>query len=361
MTLRVFCGDVQIGGGAPLSIQSMCNTDTRDTLSCLAQIRTLYSEGCQIIRLAIPDLEAAEAFGRTKIQLRKEGISIPMVADIHFDYRLALAAIEAGADKVRINPGNIGSIERVRQVVEAAKARQIPIRVGVNSGSLEKDIVARDGGVTARGLADSALRNVAILENMGFHDIVISMKSSDVKMNYDACMMVSAESEHPLHIGVTEAGTLKMGQIKSAAGLGALLLAGVGDTMRISLTADPIEEVRYAKTLLKTLGLRRGGIDFVSCPTCGRTRVDLVSIADKVERALAPFENPLIQKERSLKVAVMGCAVNGPGEAKEADFGVAGGDGKGIIFSKGEILCSVPEEQIVSALVELVKENIEKY
>lgn len=358
MTRQVMCGDVAIGGGAPVSIQSMCNTDTRDSKACVAQIRELAEAGCEIIRLAVPDMEAAEGFGKTKKTLRSEGIHIPMVADIHFDYRLALAAIEAGADKVRINPGNIGDIDRVRQVVEAARSHQIPIRVGVNGGSLEKDILERDGGVTARGLADSALRNVKILEDMDFGDIVISMKSSNVQMNYDACRLVAAETDHPLHIGVTEAGTLKMGQIKSAAGIGALLLAGVGDTMRVSLTAQPIEEVKYAQALLKSIGFRRAGIDFVSCPTCGRTRVDLVGIAQQVENALAPFDAKLLAQGRSLKVAVMGCAVNGPGEAKEADFGLAGGDGKAILFSRGEIIRSVPEEQAVAALVELVKTEI---
>lgn len=359
-THKVMCGDVAIGGTAPISIQSMCNVDTRDSRACVEQIKRLSEAGCEIIRLAVPDSEAADALGVTIRELRKNGLTIPVVADIHFDYRLALAAIKNGADKIRINPGNIGDTDRVRAVVDAAKERHIPIRIGVNGGSLEKDILAREGGVTARGLAESALRNAKLVEDMDFGDIVISMKSSDVRMNFEACRLVSENTNHPLHIGVTEAGTLSMGKIKSAAGIGALLLCGIGDTMRVSLTADPIEEIYAAKAILKSIGLRKTGIDLVSCPTCGRTRVDLVRIARDVERALAPFDEMLAAAGKSLKVAVMGCAVNGPGEAKEADLGVAGGDGKGLIFAKGEIIKAVSEDKITEELTEMVKKRILK-
>lgn len=359
-THKVLVRNLEIGGGAPVSIQSMCNTDTRDSAACVEQITRLCDAGCEIIRLAVPDMEAADALKTTIHVLRQNKIEIPVVADIHFDYRLALAAIESGADKIRINPGNIGDRERVRKVVESAKSHRIPIRVGVNGGSLERDILERDGGVTARGLADSALRNVKILEDMDFGDIVISMKSSDVQMNFDACRLVAAETDHPLHIGVTEAGTLAAGKIKSAAGIGALLLLGIGDTMRVSLTSDPVEEIYAAKEILKSVGLRKAGINLVSCPTCGRTKVDLVGIAGAVERALAPFDAELAKRGKSLKIAVMGCAVNGPGEAKEADLGVAGGDGKGLIFAKGEIIKSVPEEKIVEELTKMVGELVEK-
>ncbi len=357
MTKKILCGNVEIGGDAPVSIQSMCNTKTEDSESTVAQIRELYSEGCQIIRLAVPSIEAVEGFERTKKALRSEGIDIPMVADIHFDYRLALGAIKAGADKVRINPGNIGSREKVKQVADAAKAAGIPLRIGVNGGSLEKDILERDGKVTARGLADSALRNLELLEDLGFSDMVVSLKSSDVKLNYDACKLVAAETHYPMHIGVTEAGTSEMGQIKSAAGIGALLLEGVGNTMRVSLTAPPIEEVRYAKMLLKALGIRRGGINFISCPTCGRTAVDLQGLAKSAERELSDISARLEAEGKSMNVAVMGCGVNGPGEAREADFGLAGGVGKAVIFSKGEIIKTVDEGEAVAQL----KELIEKY
>ncbi|MBR1993468.1 MAG: flavodoxin-dependent (E)-4-hydroxy-3-methylbut-2-enyl-diphosphate synthase, partial [Firmicutes bacterium] len=336
------------GGGEPVSIQSMTNTKTTDVQGSLAQIRALEEAGCQIVRLAVPDMDAAAAFKEIKAKA-----NVPLVADIHFDHRLAIAAIEAGADKVRINPGNIGSEENVKKVIDAAKARRIPIRVGVNSGSLEKDIVARDGGVTAAGLAESALRNVAILEKYDFDDIVISLKSSDVKMNYDAYKIVHAKSNYPLHIGVTEAGTPSRGKIKSAAGIGALLLEGIGDTLRVSLTADPVEEVHFAKELLTALGMRKEGIEIVSCPTCGRTEVDLEKIAGAVERRAAELN---AKGAHDLKIAVMGCAVNGPGEAKGADLGVACGKGKGLLFMNGEIVKSVKEEDIADELMKMAEE-----
>ena len=348
MTKKIMCGDVQIGGGVPVSIQSMTNVNTADVAAAKAQIERLQDAGCQIIRLAVPDMDAAAAFKEIKAKA-----NVPLVADIHFDHRLAIAAIEAGADKVRINPGNIGSEENVKKVIDAAKARRIPIRVGVNSGSLEKDIVARDGGVTAAGLAESALRNVAILEKYDFDDIVISLKSSDVKMNYDAYKIVHAKSNYPLHIGVTEAGTPSRGKIKSAAGIGALLLEGIGDTLRVSLTADPVEEVHFAKELLTALGMRKEGIEIVSCPTCGRTEVDLEKIAGAVERRAAELNAKGVH---DLKIAVMGCAVNGPGEAKGADLGVACGKGKGLLFMNGEIVKSVKEEDIADELMKMAEE-----
>lgn len=344
----VRCGNIKIGGDNPVSIQSMTNTRTTDVRGTLEQIRTLEEAGCQIVRLAVPDMYAAEAFKEIKAKAH-----VPLVADIHFDHRLAVAAIEAGADKVRINPGNIGSEEGIRKVIEAAKTRRIPIRVGVNSGSLEKDILAKYGAVTAEGLAESALRNVAVLEKYDFDDIVISLKSSDVKMNYDAYKMVHSKSHYPLHIGVTEAGTPSRGKIKSAAGIGALLLEGIGDTLRVSLTARPVEEVHFAKELLAALGMRKDAIEIVSCPTCGRTEVDLETIASAVER-----KADLLSKKgvKNLKIAVMGCAVNGPGEAKGADVGVACGKGKGLLFASGEIVKAVKEEDIVDELMKLAEE-----
>lgn len=348
MKKTVKCGNIIIGGGERVSIQSMTNTKTTDVQGSLAQIRALEEAGCQIVRLAVPDMDAAAAFKEIKAKA-----NVPLVADIHFDHRLAIAAIEAGADKVRINPGNIGSEENVKKVIDAAKARRIPIRVGVNSGSLEKDIVARDGGVTAAGLAESALRNVAILEKYGFDDIVISLKSSDVKMNYDAYKIVHDKSNYPLHIGVTEAGTPSRGKIKSAAGIGALLLEGIGDTLRVSLTANPVEEVHFAKELLTALGMRKEGIEIVSCPTCGRTEVDLEKIAGAVERRAAELN---AKGAHDLKIAVMGCAVNGPGEAKGADLGVACGKGKGLLFMNGEIVKSVKEEDIADELMKMAEE-----
>lgn len=345
MRKSVKCGSVVIGGGNPVSIQSMTNVDSRDEKALLSQIRQLQDAGCEIVRIAIPDIEAAETLAKVKPQ-----VEVPLVADIHFDYRLAIAAIEAGADKIRINPGNIGSDERVQAVVDAAKAKNVPIRIGVNSGSLEKDIVEKNGGVTAEGLAESALRNVKRIEDMGYDNLVVSLKSSDVKMNYEAHKLVAEQTDHPIHIGITEAGTLARGKVKSAVGIGALLLDGIGDTMRVSLTADPVEEVYFAKEILESMGLRQPKVNLVSCPTCGRTKVNLQHLAEEVDRRLADADVPA-----GLKVAVMGCVVNGPGEAKEADFGVAGGDGKGVIFAKGEILKTVEEKDIVDELIKTIE------
>lgn len=340
-------GDVMIGGGNPIAIQSMTNVNPLDENALINQIKALENEGCQIIRLAVPSMEAAEIFGRIK---RK--VEIPMVADIHFDYRLAIEAINQGADKIRINPGNIGSRENLEKVVNAAKNRQIPIRVGVNSGSLEKDIVMKRGRVDAEGLAESALRNLKLIEDMGYDNLVVSLKSSDVKMNYEAHKLVASMTEHPIHIGITEAGTVKSGKLKSAVGLGSLILAGVGDTMRVSLTADPIEEVSFAKDILYSIGLRKDRVNLVSCPTCGRTKINLEKLANDVEHALEKegIHDPIT-------VAVMGCVVNGPGEAKEADYGLAGGDGKGIIFSKGEVIKVVNEEDLLDELLSIIRRD----
>ena len=333
-------GDKVIGGGNPILIQSMTNTKTEDVAATVAQIRKLTAAGCEIIRCAVPTMEAAEALK----EIKKE-IDIPLVADIHFDYRLAIAAIENGADKIRINPGNIGSQERVKAVVDAAKERNIPIRVGVNSGSLEKNLVEKYQGVTAEGLVESALQKVAMIEDMGYDNLVISIKSSDVLMCAKAHEMIASQTEYPLHVGITEAGTLLAGNIKSAIGLGIILSQGIGDTIRVSLTGDPLEEVKSAKLILRTLGLRTGGIEVVSCPTCGRTQIDLIGLANQVENMVADI--PL-----NLKVAVMGCVVNGPGEAKEADIGIAGGKNEGLLIKKGEIVKKVPEDQLLSVLRE---------
>lgn len=341
----VYCGNIKIGGGAPISIQSMTNVDSRNEKALLTQIEGLAEAGCDIVRIAVPDMESAEVFGRVKRQ-----VSVPLVADIHFDYKLAIAAIEAGADKIRINPGNIGSRQRVKAVVNAARERNIPIRVGVNSGSLEKDILEKNGGVTAAGLAESALRSAAYIEDLGYDNLVLSLKSSDAAMNYQAHRLVAEETRHPIHIGITEAGTLKRGKVKSAVGIGALLLSGIGDTMRVSLTADPVEEVIYAKEILEAAGLRRPKVDLVSCPTCGRTRVDLQGLAEEVDRRLSEIDC----LPDGLKIAVMGCTVNGPGEAREADFGVAGGNGKGVIFAKGQVLKTVREEEIAEELIKVI-------
>ena len=344
----VYCGDVMIGGNAPVSIQSMTNTKTSDIKSTMKQIDELVENGCQIIRLAVPDMDAA--FALREIKKRSP---IPVVADIHFDYRLALESIKSGVDKIRINPGNIGSEEGVRKIVKAAKERKIPIRVGVNSGSLERDILARYGRVTAEGLAESALRNVSLLEKFDFNDIVISLKSSDAKMNFDAYRIVSESSDYPLHIGVTEAGTLKRGRVKSAVGIGALLLCGIGDTMRVSLTANPVEEVIFAKEILAAIGMINEDIEIVSCPTCGRTEVNLEKIASAVESRTGELKAKGI---KSMKLAVMGCAVNGPGEAKGADIGVACGKGKGVLFVKGKIVKTVKEEEIADELIKIAEE-----
>lgn len=347
MKKQIKCGRVLIGGGAPVSVQSMTNVDSRDEAALLRQIDALEAAGCDIVRVAIPDMEAAETLGRVRRRTQ-----MPLVADIHFDHRLAIAAIENGADKIRINPGNIGGKEKVRQVVEAAKEYHIPIRVGVNSGSLERDILEKNGGVTAEGLAESALRSLALIEDMGFDDLAVSLKSSDVAKNYQAHRIVAEKTDHPIHIGITEAGTLRRGKVKSAIGIGALLLAGIGDTMRVSLTADPVEEVRYGIEILEALGLRQPKVNLVSCPTCGRTKVDLQALAEEAERRLAASDI-----RPGLTVAVMGCAVNGPGEAREADYGIAGGQGKGVIFARGQLLMTVPEEELIDHLMRVIEEH----
>lgn len=338
MTKTVTIGNRVIGGGNPILIQSMTNTKTEDVTATVAQIQALTAAGCDIIRCAVPTMEAAEALTEIKKQ-----ISIPLVADIHFDYRLALAAIEHGADKIRINPGNIGAKERVQAVVEAAKERNIPIRVGVNSGSLEKELVEKYHGVTAEGIVESALDKVHLIENMGYDNLVISIKSSDVLMCVKAHELIAEKTDHPLHVGITEAGTLLSGNIKSAIGLGLILHQRIGDTIRVSLTGDPLEEIKSAKLILRTLGLRKGGIEVVSCPTCGRTKINLIELANQVETMVADI--PL-----DIKVAVMGCVVNGPGEAKEADIGIAGGCGEGLIIKHGEVFKKVPEDELLEAL-----------
>ena len=337
-TKTIKIGNQVIGGGHPVLIQSMTNTKTEDVAATVAQILTLEKAGCQIIRCAVPTMEAARALGEIKKQ-----IHIPLVADIHFDYKLAIAAMENGADKIRINPGNIGSRERIQAVVDVAKERQIPIRVGVNSGALEKELVEKYHGVTAEGLVESALDKVKIIEDMGYDQLVISIKSSDVLMCAKAHELIAQKTDYPLHVGITEAGTLFSGNIKSAVGLGIILYQGIGDTIRVSLTGDPSEEVKSAKRILKTLGLRNGGIEVVSCPTCGRTQIDLIGLANKVEDMVQDI--PL-----DIKVAVMGCVVNGPGEAKEADIGIAGGKGVGLLIKKGEIIKKVPEDQLLETL-----------
>ena len=332
-------GDRVIGGGNPILIQSMCNTKTEDVTATVAQILKLEQAGCDIIRVAVPTLEAAAALKEIKKQ-----IHIPLVADIHFDYRLAIAAMENGADKIRINPGNIGSKERVKAVVDRAKELHIPIRVGVNSGSLEKGLIEKYGGVTAEGLVESALEKTALIEQMGYDNLVISIKSSDVMMCVKAHELIHSQTSYPLHVGITEAGTLTSGNIKSAVGLGLILHQGIGDTIRVSLTGDPVEEIKSAKLILRTLGLRKGGIEVVSCPTCGRTRIDLIGLANQVENMVTEFD------QLNVKVAVMGCVVNGPGEAKEADLGIAGGIGEGLLIKKGEIVKKLPESELLSAL-----------
>lgn len=333
-------GDRVIGGGNPILIQSMTNTKTEDVAATVAQILRLEKAGCEIVRCTVPTMAAAEAIGQIKQQ-----IHIPLVADIHFDYKMAIAAMENGADKIRINPGNIGGKDKVAAVVSVAKEREIPIRVGVNSGSLEKELVEKYHGVTAHGLVESALDKVGMIEDLGYDNMVISIKSSDVLMCVEAHDVLAQKTSYPLHVGITEAGTLQSGNIKSAIGLGLILHHGIGDTIRVSLTGDPVEEIKSAKLILRTLGLRQGGIEVVSCPTCGRTRIDLIGLANQVEELVADI--PL-----DIKVAVMGCAVNGPGEAKEADIGIAGGVGEGLLFRKGEIVRKVPENQLLDALRE---------
>lgn len=337
-TRVVQIGDRKIGGGNPILIQSMTNTKTEDVDATVAQILALEKAGCEIIRCTVPTEEAARAVGEIKKQ-----IHIPLVADIHFDYRMAIAAIENGADKIRINPGNIGSAEKVKAVVDAAREREIPIRVGVNSGSLEKPFLEKYGGVTAEGIVESALDKVRMIEELGYRNLVISIKSSDVLMCVRAHELLADRTDYPLHVGITEAGTVRSGNIKSAIGLGLILSRGIGDTIRVSLTGDPVEEVRSARLILRTLGLRKGGVEVVSCPTCGRTQIDLIGLAAKVEALVEDY--PL-----DIKVAVMGCAVNGPGEAREADLGIAGGRGEGLLIKKGEIIRKVPEDQLLNAL-----------
>ena len=332
-------GGVVIGGGAPVAIQSMCNTATEDVAATVAQILRLEQAGCQIIRVAVPTMEAAAAIGAIK-----KAIHIPLVADIHFDYRLALRCAAEGVDKIRINPGNIGSHERVRAVAETCREHRIPIRIGVNGGSLEKPLLAKYGGVTAQALVDSAMGHVQLLNDCGFDDICLSVKCSHVPTNMAAYSLLSRETDYPLHLGVTEAGTPEMGVLKSAIGIGGLLCQGVGDTIRVSLTADPVEEVIAAKKILQAAGIRKFGPDLISCPTCGRTKYDMIPIAREVERRLQGCTKPIT-------VAVMGCAVNGPGEARSADVGIAGGDGEGLLFRKGEILYKVPQDKLVDALM----------
>lgn len=331
-------GDKKIGGGNPILIQSMTNTKTENVEATVAQILELEKAGCEIIRCTVPTLEAAKALAEIKKQ-----IHIPLVADIHFDYKMAIAAMEYGADKIRINPGNIGSLDRVKAVVDVAKERNIPIRVGVNSGSLEKQLVEKYHGVTAEGIVESALDKVKIIEDLGYDNLVISIKSSDVLMCVKAHELLADKTVYPLHVGITESGTVQSGNIKSAIGLGIILNQGIGDTIRVSLTGNPVEEIKSAKLILRTLGLRKGGIEVVSCPTCGRTQIDLIGLAQRVEKLVEDY--PL-----DIKVAVMGCVVNGPGEAKEADLGIAGGIGEGLLIKKGEVIKKVPEELLLQTL-----------
>lgn len=342
-TRPVFIGKVQVGGGAPVSVQSMTKTDIRDAVATIEQIKQLALDGCEIIRVAVPDREAAAALPA----ILKE-TTIPLVADIHFDHRLALEAIKAGVAGLRINPGNIGGRDKVEEVVKAASERGIPIRIGVNAGSLEKEVVERYGGITAGAMAESALRHIDILEKLNFCDIKISLKASNVPLMVDAYRLLAAQVDYPFHIGVTEAGTLRSGTVKSAVGIGILLNEGIGDTIRVSLTGNPNHEVRVGYEILNALGLRRRGVELISCPTCGRTRIDLIRIAGEVEERLQGLDRPL-------KVAVMGCVVNGPGEAREADVGIAGGKGTGLIFRKGEIVRKVPEDRLVDELLKEIE------
>lgn len=340
MTKRLYVGNVAVGGGAPVSIQSMCNTRTDDMAATVAQIRELQAAGCEIIRVAVPDEAAAQAVDKIKAE-----IEIPLIVDIHFNYKLALMCAERGADAIRINPGNIGGADRVKAVADACRARKIPIRIGVNGGSLEKDLKAKYGGVTAEALVESAMGHVKLLNRFDFDDICISVKCSDVPLTMAAYRLLSERTDYPLHLGVTEAGTPSMGLIKSAIGIGGLLCMGVGDTIRVTLTANPVEEIYAAKKILKAAGLRKDGVNLIACPTCGRTRIDLIPLAEEVERRLMGCA-------KNITVAVMGCAVNGPGEASAADIGIAGGNGEGLIFRKGEILYKVPEERLLDALMD---------
>lgn len=342
MTRQILVGGVPVGGGAPVTIQSMTNTRTDDVAATVDQIRRLEEAGCQIIRVAVPDMAAAKAVGAIKA-----GIHIPLVVDIHFDYKLALACVEEGCDAVRINPGNIGGEDRVKAVAEACKVRNLPIRIGVNGGSLEKPLLAKYGGVTPEALVESAFGHIALLEQYDFHDICVSLKSSSVVTTMAAYRLMSEKSDYPLHLGVTETGTTRMGTIKSAIGIGGLLALGIGDTLRVSLSADPVEEVYAAKDILKALGMAENEPNLVSCPTCGRTRIDLIGLANQVEERLKNVHKPIT-------VAVMGCVVNGPGEASAADVGIAGGQGEGLLFRKGEIVKKVPQEQLVDELFHLI-------
>lgn len=356
MTKQVRCGRVLIGGGAPVSIQSMTNVDTRDSKKLLAQINALEDAGCDIVRVAIPDEAAAKSFAKVCQETK-----MPLVADIHFNYKLAIAAIEAGADKIRINPGNIGSDDRVAKVVEAAGNKGIPIRVGVNSGSLDKKLLAKHGGVTAAALAESAIDTLDKIECMGYDNLVLSIKSSNVKMNYDAHMLVKEMTEHPLHIGITESGTPENGRLKSAVGIGSLLLAGVGDTLRVSLTDDPVNEVLFGRRILESVGLREKSIEIVSCPTCGRTEVNLIEMANDAEESLREIGNRRAMLGlKPLKIAVMGCVVNGPGESREADYGIAGGNKEGLVFAHGEIIAKVSEDELIPTLIDIVSKDTTK-
>ncbi len=338
-TREVKIGNVTIGGNYPVAIQSMCNTDTRDIEKTVAQILELERAGCQIVLVAVPDMEAAKAVGEIK-----KRISIPLVADIHYDYLLALTVMDLGVDKVRINPGNIGEEKRIQAVIEKAKQKKIPIRIGVNSGSLERDLLQKYGNVTPEALVESALRHVRILEKYQFYDIVVSIKASSVPFSIEAYSLLSEKIDYPIHVGITEAGTIYSGSIKSAVGIGSILSKGIGDTIRVSLTGNPVEEIKVAKEILKSMGMLQQGIELISCPTCGRTQIDLISIANEVEKRCQEIH-------KNLKVAVMGCAVNGPGEAREADIGIAGGKGEGLLFKKGKIIKKVPEAELVEELI----------
>ena len=338
-TGRIRVGSLYIGGDAPITVQSMTNTDTRDVRSTVEQIKRLEEAGCDIVRVAVPDAEAAEAVGAIK-----KATGIPLVVDIHFDYRLALTCMENGADKVRLNPGNIGGTDRVRKVVGMAGARGIPIRIGVNSGSVEKAILEKYGGITPEGMVESALNHARILEELDFYDIAFSIKASSVPMTLAANRLMSEKSSYPLHIGVTEAGTIFRGTVKSSVGIGTLLAEGIGDTLRVSLTGDPVEEVKVGREILRSLGIEKGGVEFISCPTCGRCRIDLINTANIIEQKLAGCT-------KNIKIAIMGCAVNGPGEAREADIGIAGGDGEALLFRKGEIIRKIPQDRLVEELL----------
>ena len=343
MTKKLFVGKVAVGGGAPVSIQSMCNTKTDDVEGTVAQIKALTAAGCEIIRVAIPDMAAAEAVDKIK-----EQIDIPLIADIHFNHKLALEVARRGIDAIRINPGNIGGEENVKAVADICREKNIPIRIGVNGGSLEKELRAKYGGVTAEALVESAMGHVHLLNRYDFDEICISVKCSDVPLTMAAYRLLSEQTDYPLHLGVTEAGTPSMGMVKSAMGIGGLLCMGIGDTIRVTLTADPVEEVYAAKKILKAAGLRREGVNLIACPTCGRTRIDLIPIAEEVERRL-------MNCEKNITVAVMGCIVNGPGEASAADIGIAGGNGEGLLFRKGESLYKVPQERLVDALMDEIE------